>query len=141
MQVDKFRKLGFDIDNRVEIRENDRFGKHICAFKTIEKGDSENQKKNSAWVWIKWTCPIQNKLRWHYCKNSIFTVDYIVKLSEWSHNQYCLRSVSMKITLTIQLRMNHLNDLHFSRMKIWSDLEWRFEDRIDIWNHYEIYEL
>jgi len=50
MQVDKFRKLGFDIDNRVEIRENDRFGKHICAFKTIEKGDFENQQKNSAWL-------------------------------------------------------------------------------------------
>jgi hypothetical protein len=28
MLVDKFRKLGFDIDQRVEIRENDQFGKH-----------------------------------------------------------------------------------------------------------------
>ena len=39
MLVDKLRKLGFDIDNRVEIRETEQYGKHICAFKTIEKGD------------------------------------------------------------------------------------------------------
>ena len=42
MLVDKFRKLGFDIDNRVEIRENEQYGKHICAFKTIEKGNFQS---------------------------------------------------------------------------------------------------
>ena len=38
MLVDKFRKLGFDIDHRIEIRESDQYGKHICATEKIEKG-------------------------------------------------------------------------------------------------------
>ena len=38
MLVDKFRKLGFDIDQRIEIRESDQYGKHICATEKIEKG-------------------------------------------------------------------------------------------------------
>ena len=40
MLVDKFRKLGFDIDQRIEIRESDQYGKHICATEKIEKGKS-----------------------------------------------------------------------------------------------------
>ena len=44
MLVDKFRKLGFIIDPNVEIRESDQYGKHICATKTIEKGNFDNSK-------------------------------------------------------------------------------------------------
>ena len=44
MLVDKFRKLGFIIDQNVEIRESDQFGKHICATKMIEKGNFDNSK-------------------------------------------------------------------------------------------------
>ena len=51
MLVDKFRKLGFDIDNRVEIRENEQYGKHICAFKTIEKGDFESSTNKNHRLW------------------------------------------------------------------------------------------
>ena len=114
MLVDKFRKLGFEIDQRIEIRESDQYGKHICATETIEKGDFGQTsslfsgylttgyfglkiKKWFEYELLKWLT--KYIFRRGHSKDSGFSIHHIVKLSQRPNYQCSLWSVSTRIVL------------------------------------------